>query len=181
MNTEQDFLERKLFIETVYWGLREKYLRINEKAMFSVYQNRFPDPKINDVRSRSEFIEQTRHKNFDKNHGKIDGGKVFYSRFHLKGLACFYQVFRELTGKAGGYFNKVGKLRQASFAEMLYTKIPAVEVLLNPVGSTSTGDGCINRMFSLENGTPIFTNKMTNLTSNDRMPTSDAEIILKTH
>ena len=177
MNTEQDFLERKLFIETVYWGLREKYLRINEKAMFSVYQNRFPDPKINDVRSRSEFMEQTRHKIFDKNHGKIDGGKVFYSRFYLKGLACFYQVFRELTGKAGGYFNKVGKLRQASFVEMLYTKIPAVEVLLNPVGSTSTGDGCINRMFSLENGTPIFTNKMTNLTSNDRMPTSDAEII----
>lgn len=175
MSTEKDFLERKLFIEKVYWRLREKYLRINEKAMFSVYQNRFPDPKINEISSRAKYIEQQRNKKFDKNHGQIDGGKVFYSMCYLRGLARFYQVFKELTGKAGGYFKKVGKLRQASYTEMLYTKIPDVEVLLNTVGSTSTGDGSKTRTFSLEDGSPIVTNKMANLTSNDRLSTSNAK------
>jgi len=165
MSTEKDFLERKLFVEKVYWRLREKYLRVNEKAMFSVYQNRFPDPKINEkgYSSRTQYMEQQRNKKFDKNHGKIDGGRVFYSMCYLRGLRSFYQVFKELTGKAGGYFKKVGKLRQASYVEMLYTKIPDVEVLLDTVGSTSTGDGGKTRTFSLEDGTPIFTNKMATL------------------
>ena len=168
MTSHHDIPARQEFALKVFECLREKFIRVNEKTMFSIYQTFHTDPEelIKKPESKAEWdvlhAKENSHLT-NKKYGKLDGAKLFYSIHYLNGILVFYKAFRELTLKLRDYCKREKynqQLIDCSFLiDDLYKQLKSADDLIDTVGSTSTGVGA-TRTFSLLDGNLIIKNMM---------------------